>query len=374
MAMLPELKDEPLGIFVWSAYRFLITWVAAKRDVRGELYNGSGIDAAVRQIVSISEKSPESSVIGLSASLMVLLTEMAEDKPNQRKQAVAALSVSEWALRRGFTETALAYAGVVAGLRNSSRQAWLAGRLHRRHARPREADAWYRAADVAATHEKNWDAKARALNSRGKLALDIGRYADARKWFVRAVKFAQRRRLHEREAEAHHHLFAVGVATRDHKLAEQEIARAIDAYGPDHPRLPSFLHDLAAYWMDKGQYENALDLLTLLLERHFKDAPAARLLVLGSAARAAGGAGNAGHFDLLHAELNQLRADGPETFLHGQALLLLARGAVSLGRWPLAKQYATEALESSRRTGQGDTETSAAQLLAEVESAVGASR
>jgi hypothetical protein len=161
-------------------------------------------------------------------------------------------------------------------------------------------------------------------------------------------------------------LFAVGVATHDHDLADHEIEHVISGYGTDHPKLPFFAHDLAAYWMDKGDYGNALNVLTALLDHHFKDSPAARLLVLGSAARAAGGAGKPGVFDLLHAEFTQLRSRRPETLLHAQALLLAARGAVSLRRWMLAKECLTEALASSRRTEQKDTEIVAEQLLAKV--------
>ena len=110
----------------------------------------------------------------------------------------------------------------------------------------------------------------------------------------------------------------------------------------------------------------ALNVLNVLLECHFKDSPAARLLVLGSAARAAGGAGKPGVFDLIQAEFTQLRSRGPETLLHAQALLLVARGAVSLRRWMLAKECLSEALASSRRTAQKDTEILAEQLLAQV--------
>ncbi|HEU4557308.1 MAG TPA: hypothetical protein VFS20_05640, partial [Longimicrobium sp.] len=366
MAMVRELEDEPFGIFVWSAYRLLVTWVAAKRDIRRELYNPGGIEALVLKIAGISGFSLGAATNSPSGGLVLLLASLLEDSPNEWEQALAALTVSEWALSRGFTETALAYSGLAAGLGNTSRHAWLAGRLHRRHARPHEAEAWYLAADAAATREKDWETKARALNSQGRLALDVGRYPDARKLFGRALKVAQRYKLRDREVETHHHLFAVGVATHDHALADQEIERVISGYGPDHPKLPTFAHDLAAYWMDKGDYGNALNVLTTLLERHFKDASASRLLVLGSAARATGGAIKPGMFDMLHAEFTRLRSRGPETLLHAQALLLVARGAASLRRWKLAKECLTEALASSRRTAQKDTEILAEQLLAQV--------
>lgn len=364
--MLRELQNEPFGPFVWSTYRLLVTWAAAGSEHRERLYDREGTEALVHQIVSVSDVSPDPDVESPGAGLVVLLTGVLEREPNDHEQALAALTVSEWALSTGLIETALAYSGLAAGLGNTSRHAWLAGRLYRRHARVHEAEAWYRAADAAATRELDWETKARTLNSRGRLALDVGRYPDARQLFVQALRLEQRYHLHEREAETHHHLFAVGVATHDHVLADQEIERVISGYGPDHPKLPFFAHDLAAYWMDKGDYGNALNVLTALLERHFTDSPAARLLVLGSSARAAGGAGKPGVFDLLHTEFTQLRFHRPETLLHAQALLLVARGAVSLRRWMLAKECLTEALASSRRTGQKDTEIIAEQLLAQV--------
>ncbi|HEX8832414.1 MAG TPA: hypothetical protein VF705_14665, partial [Longimicrobium sp.] len=298
--MLHELQTEPLGAVVWSTFRVLVTWIATKPEAREGLYRREGIEALVRKIARSTDISPASEEESPGGGLVVLLTGMLERAPNEQELALAALTVSEWAISRRLTETALAYSALAAGLGNTSRHAWLAGRLHRRHARVREAETWYRAADVAATHEKDWDTKARALNSRGRLSLDIGRYPDARKLFARALKLTQRFRLREREAETHHHLFAVGVAMRDHALADLEIEPVINGYGSDHPSLPTFAHDLAAYWMDKGDYGNALNVLTTLLERHFKDSPAPRLLVLGSAARAAGGAGKPGIFDLLY--------------------------------------------------------------------------
>jgi hypothetical protein len=152
-------------------------------------------------------------------------------------------------------------------------------------------------------------------------------------------------------------------------LAEREAHLVLDHYRHSHPRLPHFAHDLAAYWTSRGDYANAVLLLRQLLARNcFEQEPDAELLTYAWGARAAAGAGDSACFSHFYAEARGRIAQAPaESLAVAQALLLLARGALSLERWSVARTCLVEALAEAERTGQGYVTIHGEELLANID-------
>jgi len=274
--------------------------------------------------------------------------------------------VADWALGIGAEDTALAFSRAAALVGQNARYAWLAGRIHREHNRALQAETWFQVAYTLAEREHDWEIRARALMSWGHVHLNVGRYTRARKLFERAVGIAHRFKLPDREGEAHHYLFVVARAVSDHASADLHGRMAARLYGPEHPTLPNFAHDLACYWMDAGDYPHALQVLLALLANRFTESSPAKLLVIGSALRAAGGCGQEAKFDELMVRFKALGADCPTSPLYPQALLLAGRGAALLQRREEAEDLVSAALGAARQTEQHDTVFGAEQLLVKI--------
>lgn len=368
--ILDDLRGDPAQVFVFQAYRMVGLWLATENDPT--LFQIDDLESLCIQIVEQADFSTGPEAENPSAGLVVLLTEMAQPKPDLRGMALAALVVAEWAFGSHHVRTALAYSRLAAAVANNSRFAWLTARHLRTYGYPEESETWFHVAHAAATRERDWDTKARSVMGLGVLSFKRGNYPRARQRFEFALRVAKRYHLPERLGEIHHDLFTIGVATKNHPLAQREAHLVLDYYRHSHPRLPHFTHDLAAYWTDCGDYTNALLLLRQLLARsYFEDQPYAELLTYAWGARAAAGAGDAVSFARFFAEARQRIAATPATPLPvAQALLQLARGALLLERWNVARNCLAEALSEAERTGNGYVKFYSEELLVSVDQRV----
>lgn len=364
--ILTDLQDDPAQRFVFGVYRMVGIWLATNEDFKPTLFEIDDLETLSLQIVEQADFATGPEAENPTAGLVLLLTEMAEPNPDLRGMALAAQTVAEWALGFNHIQTALAYSRLAAAVSNTSRYAWLTARHHRTYGFRQESEVWFKVAHAAATREHDWDTKARAMMGLGVLSFNSGRYPRARQRFESALRAARRYRVRERLGEIHHHLFTVGVATKDHALADRE-ARLVRAYyRRTHPRLPHFAHDLAAYWTDRGDYAEGLSLFRQLLARKvFEQEPDAELLTYAWAARAAAGVGDAAAFTGYLADASErIAAASARSPAVAQALLLLARGALSLERWSVARRCLEDALAEAERTGQEYVLTHGQKLLA----------
>lgn len=344
-------------------------WLATEDHLRSTLFHVDDLETLSLQIVEQADFCTGPEAENPSAGLVVLITEMVQPNPDLRGMALAALVVAEWAFGCDHIRTALAYSRLAAAVANTSRFAWFTARHHRTYGFPRESETWFHVAHSTATRERDWDTKARSMMGLGVLSFNSGSYPRARERFEFALRVATKHHVQERVGEIHHHLFTIGVATTNHALADREARLVLDHYGQSHPRLPHFAQDLAAYWTDRGDYTNGLSLLRqLLVLRYFEQEPDAELLTYAWGARAAAGAGDAAAFTQFFAEASERIAAAPaESLTVAQALLLLARGALLLERWSVARGCLVEALAEAERTGQGYVKTHAPKLLADVD-------
>lgn len=363
-SILSELfaAGDAMGFHVWEVFRVVAIWIAAEEDARPELFDGDDLEILTYQII---ENQPVTDLP--SSALVTILAGISESRPRDSEIAFACLTVAEWATANQHPETALGYFSLAAGVADTSRHAWTAGAMFRARGRVQLAGTWFRIAHDAATREKDWHTKVRSLLSYAGMALHIGKYRDAHRKLSKALRVSRRKRLTEFRAEVHHDLFVVGAVTGDHSLAHSNAEAAARHYGRKHPRLSRFAHDLALYWIERGDYPHALTVLLPLVENHFGDDPHLLLLALSSAARAAAGARERTTFDALVARFDDLRSTAPVEWPQlAPALLHVARGAIHLGDLAFAKECLTESSAAATRTEQPDVVSSAETLLRDI--------
>jgi hypothetical protein len=188
-----------------------------------------------------------------------------------------------------------------------------------------------------------------------------GNFPVARQLFIRAYRAAKRHSLRNVLAGSLHNLFWTAVSSGQHDEAEALSRTTFEAYDPESPRVPAFAHDVAYFWVSRGQFAPALSVFQALLP-HI-NVPTERLAILGSTARAAGGAGDRDRFDEVGPEIWKL-IRGSEVGEQAAGVLTdLARGAASLGRWNEAEEAAKAAEELATEAGQAQVQITAQAIL-----------
>jgi tetratricopeptide (TPR) repeat protein len=267
--------------------------------------------------------------------------------------ARACLALADWALSQQAQETALAFAGLAALVwPGHPRYAWTYGRLLRGRGRMREAEHWFRRSHRIAVWLGDWEAQVRCLNSLGVLSYLTGNYSRAERRLTRGLAVATRYGLRVARGEILHDLFDLELTRQDFARAEQYASGALRYYLPRHDRLPALGHDIACLWMEQGHFARALPLLRAVV-CHL-DEWGQRFQTYAAAARAAGGAGDDEAFDWASTNAWEAasRFDGSRT--RAAALVDLARGAASLGRWTDAIETFEQARSVAHARGEAD--------------------
>ncbi|HEV7587206.1 MAG TPA: tetratricopeptide repeat protein [Longimicrobium sp.] len=271
--------------------------------------------------------------------------------------SLACLAISDWAISREAPETALLFGETAAEISAANpRFAWVAGKLFRGRAKPREAEYWlYRAVHVAAAI-RDRRAHALGLNSLGNLCRQRGSFALAQRHLVRARALAKRYRLPDLEGEVLHDLALLFTFMGDYREAEKHAALAFERYAPAHPNLPKLSHDTALIWAEQGFFARALAVYRVLLP-HFHAADE-RLRVIAATIRCAGASGEGATVERYWEEAWMLAGRPDSAEVRASTLLDMGRGAAGLGLW----QRAEEALHWARRAAveRGEHDTSAA--------------
>ncbi len=274
----------------------------------------------------------------------------------------ACLRVTEWALGHGAPETALAFAQAAALARpDSSGLAWKAGKMLRNHGRMREAEWWLKRAVRVAVWTDDDEMVATGLSSLGNLHYMRGEFRQAKATYLRALRLARRCHLGSLEGEVLHDLCVAAMMMGETRSSEEFARRALDLYGPRHPKLPKLAHDVAQLWMAQGYFARSLPVLHALLG-HF-DHSEDRLRVVASAARAAGACGDEGLFELLWAEAWTLVGGFDGHAVIAAALTDLGIGASSLRLWKRAAEALRRASDLAARRGETDVEERAEHAL-----------
>lgn len=373
-----DLGDMPeVTLHAFHAYRCVTMWAQVQEeegaDEAEEYFDREGMTEWVTEMAGGGTAAPRDD---LQAYLVAIGVELLATPPDRERMARACLCVAEWAFSHNRLPTALAFVEAAAWALPTARSAFLCGKLHRQYGRHHEAERWLKEAEDRARRDKDWETRARVILARGSVDLARGRFAGARTDFQRALRMCEIHRLAGAVlGEVHHDLLIVTIAQREHDQAQEHAERAMKAYPPDHPRLPHLAHDVAGLWMDLGDYTNALEVLLPLLDRSFASEPVARLMVCGSAVRAAGGSADPTAYERMVRELEKtLQQAGEPTIRHAPALLDAARGALLMQDWERADAWADRARQIGAQMQQEDVLAEADRLVAGRPSARGTNR
>ncbi|MEW5928264.1 MAG: tetratricopeptide repeat protein [Gemmatimonadota bacterium] len=285
-----------------------------------------------------------------------------------RVVAEACVRIGEWAERKGDAPaTALCFAQVAAScMPNDAPMAYRAGYTARRQATWDLAELWFRHSSTVSRRTRDWRSHATSYLALGNNFYYQGRYAQARREHLKALRVSKRHGLRELQAKAYHDLLAIAVVTNDAESADALAQRAFRAYGPHHENVPTLAHDIALFWHAAGQYARALRVFQALLP-HFSQ-PERRLMLLGSIGREAGECGARETFAEVWQEVWHLAPTLQGVSGLSPTMVQLAQGALRLEEWTFAERAARYALQVAKSRGEADAVAAAEELLDMIES------
>ena len=264
----------------------------------------------------------------------------------------------DWALLRGARGTALAWAEAAArAWPANARFAWVAGKLLRKLGRDRDAELWLRRARRLALWYRDEEGQARALLSLGNLYLHQGDYQRARRLHERALRIARRRRIRDVEAMALHDLFLITSHTGRFAEAKKLGRLALRRYGRGHVILPKLAHDVACFWIARGNFRRALSISRSILPQFTR--PSERFVVLAGALRSAGECGEKALFEEYWSEAAAIARDGLDE-VNPASWLDIGRGALGIGDLHLAADCLARAHSLAEEQGALDVIAQAA--------------
>lgn len=344
-----EILDEipaSLGLVLWQTARDVELWSEIPADKRDDLFGAAAERRRLAQILSLDH-----SAAAVDAPLRAVASMLAHPADTAPEAVMLACQrISQWAEAQDAMATALAFAQAAAlAAPGSAREALRVGRLARRRGQHARAEGWLQRAIVLARQQRDRGTHAFAYTSLGNLHFIRGNVPAAERYQRRALGIARRYSLHLRAAAALHDLFVVCAESGRDAEAIQLAREALQAYGPRHARVAALAHDVAYYWMRRGEFARALPVLRASASR---TAPHQRIVAIANVARAAGAVGDRETFDEYRRTALAI-VDRDERAEHSSAALLdLARGTAALGDYDDAEALARRALHLATTLGE----------------------
>ncbi|HEU4454578.1 MAG TPA: tetratricopeptide repeat protein [Longimicrobium sp.] len=354
------LLDEqrtPLGLLFWQTLRDVEMWTLVAPDARGRLF-APGSHGRRRERIQALDLAP---------ALRLPLEQLARvldprHPPGPEQLTEACQAVSRWASDNALPRTALAFAQSAAmATPDRPAPAFQVGLLARRSAQYRRAETWFRRALALARRARDWNFYGLACMGVGNLHRQRGDYPAARGWFVKALRVARRHGLWQVRPLAMHDLFCVAANAGNVEEAEAFARRAFRAYGRRHPRLVALAHDVARFWLLRGDYDHALQVFRAVLP-HLTRVPERRLAA-SNMARAAAAVGDRMTFAAMWSETWRMVDDYDDSESVPEALLSLAQGAAVLGDRDRGVVAANQALQVARERNESEQRLEAEALL-----------
>lgn len=357
LSVLGEIRTE-LGAVLWKALRSVLLWAEVAPGDRKGLF---GEDAPERRTLELLSAIPEDAE-ELKDALEVLGGVISDpERVDPEAVGLACHRIAGWAEGADAPRTSLEFLQAAAlSCPANGRFALAIGRATRDLAQYARAESWLHRAVGLARQSKDWETYIRAYLGHGKMMLRRGALPAARRSYVKALRRSVRQSLGELEALALQDLFILEDKAGNPEKSLDYAKRALAAFGTDHEGLPHLAHDIAVFWMQRGDFEHAFPVLRETVDR-VKDS--CRGIALGSIARAAGHMEDEDAYEWAVAELDRWW-DGPGI---ADAWAEVARGAVALGRLEEAGDAARRAETMARRRGESLVRFEAEALLASIQ-------
>lgn len=263
----------------------------------------------------------------------------------------ACRAVSSWAETRGKSETALQFLEAAAAIApDDAELANLCARACRFMGDRPRGELWYeRGIGLARTVGDPVEYIHGHLGF-STLLLERDEPQAAMEAIRTAGDTAKRFGLKPKAGEAYHDALAIAILTGDIGRAVTYAQKAVSLYPKHHERYPALAYDLSLALVMWGVHEPAVPILRHAVE-HIRS-PAEQLIVWGTLARAAAGAGEVSHYREALRHVTQLVPEHRHNA--AAALYSIGEAARLLGNWTAAEDSARRALELGEATGAHD--------------------
>jgi tetratricopeptide (TPR) repeat protein len=325
------------GLILWQSIRDVTLWADTPPAERAGLFSAGAERNRIAALLSATLDVELEQPLGLITAMVGQ-----PGRVSAERVALSCRRIAQWAENNGHLATALAFAqaGAVTCPGNAA-AAFKVGQIARRRAEYVRAETWFRRAIALARQEGDWTSYSLGFAGLGTLYMQRGNFPKARQFHLRRLRAAKRHGLRDVMAGAHHDLFVIAFDSGLFDDAQSHARAALDAYGPGNCVIPRLAHDVAFLWILQGHFARALPVLVALLP-HTKSLTE-RLIASSNMARAAGALGDVETFEWARREvMDVLRSEGAGEQA-AEALLEVARGAMSLRLWPAAMHAAEQA-------------------------------
>jgi tetratricopeptide (TPR) repeat protein len=330
-----------------GALRDLTLWLDTPVDERSALF---AVDAAGRRSAQIMLSQIEEA---LWVPIFTLST-IAEDPVNvvPSRLLYACRRVASWAEERGRPATRLAFTQAAALLStDDAKLALEVAKLARDTGDHARAESWFRHT-VRLSRRTDWENYVWGYVGLGVLYISAGNLAAASTVMQRALRTAVRHRLRPLSGVAHHHLFHLAAEAGRARSAAEHVVAALEAYGPDHPRLPYLVSDVAWFWLQVGKPRPALRLFERVLLALAN--PNERTMVSANSTWAAAVAGERVQYQRMRERTLSLAKEAKGQAYLDHAYTALAYADIHMQEWERAADTANQALTLALATGNAE--------------------
>ena len=339
--ILAETEDSIAQLLLWQRARDVRIWATTAPEDRFYLFNAN---------TQASQSVAESAVIGANegAGPLRMLAAMVHFPEVMHRSDIctACLALSEWAERNHLLSTALEYAEAAALFDPmNARAAAEAGQLCARAAADDRAEIWYERGRKIGRKTEDWEWYIRSYIRLGILRYEQGKFKEATRCAMRARNQAIWCGMLAFAGKAHHDMLLISMAVGSFPSADRHARAALEYYPDGYERLPYFAHDYAILLATFGRSPQALTILDAVLT--VVTSPAERLVVLGTVAKAAAGAGDIARYNLALEDVAVLSQLYPDCA--AGALALASEGGLALRDWVRATELATTARDIAAR-------------------------
>jgi tetratricopeptide (TPR) repeat protein len=354
-SVLTEYEGD-LGVLLWQSLRNVLLWAETEPAKRQRLFSPGSDERRRVKLLAVEMEDTLRSPFAVIARLLA-----DPEGADKKRVATACRKIAEWAEGKGTLATALVYMQAAALASNDPRLSYEVGRLARQRGEYARAETWFRRAILLGRQSGDWESYALAFVGLGNLYMQRGNIPGAHRAHLRAYRASRRKGLRKVQGMALHDLFGIAVVRNQVREAEELAASTLRAYGPSHPRLPFFAHDVGVFWMERGYYAPAITVFNALvphLRRPNDQAP-----VLANITRAAAGSQNRNLFEDAWKkawDVNTAVNAGERTAATFESL---ATSAAVMGEWDRAVDAAERAIEVATQRGESHVITSAEAVL-----------
>ncbi|MCA1788885.1 MAG: hypothetical protein LC667_03200 [Thioalkalivibrio sp.] len=280
----------PLGIELWQRFRDAVVWKDVPVKDRPHLFHNT---TTYLHDPAFSLRNDDK--IGASVQTLASLINH-PDAVDARSVVDAVAAIAEWAVGRGYDQTAALYAWLAARMRpRDPGLAFAAGRAERRCARYEPAEQWFMRAIGLSRRLGDAAAYADAYLGWGLMEEQRGRRDSAREKYESARRAALRGSFPQLLAAARHNLIALSYPDEPFEVGLAHATAAYKLYdNSSSERLALLALDAATLLADHSYFTQALRLYDALAPHIAR--PSVHVALLANIARAAAAVGDRNRF------------------------------------------------------------------------------